>query len=100
MSDKTREAVDYFFNLLSDELLSLARVSIEFMTEASKSERIKERQQRRCETVRQFMRWPLTEAQRQDEIREDVDIDAAAALMMCLNDGIPQMSVRALRGLC
>jgi len=97
MADKTRAAVDYFFNLLSDELLSLARVTVEFMSEAARSERVKARQDRRCESVRQFMRWLLTEAQREHEIRDDVDVDAAAELMMMLNEGILLMSVVGLR---
>src|SRR5207248_9512877 len=97
MAEKSREAVDYFFGQLSDEFVPLARVNVEFLSEAAKSERIKERQQRRCESIRQFMRWLLTEAQRQGEIRDDVDIDAAAELMMCLNDGILLMSVAGLR---
>ena len=97
MADKTRAAVDYFFNLLSDELLSLARVTVEFMSEAARSERVKARQERRCESVRQFMRWLLTEAQREHEVRDDVDVDAAAELMMMLNEGILLMSVVGLR---
>jgi AcrR family transcriptional regulator len=97
MADKTREAVDYFFDLLSDELLTLARVNVEFMTEAAKSERLKERQQRRCESVRQFMRWLLAEAQQQGEIRADVDLEAAAELMLMLNEGILLLSVAGLR---
>jgi AcrR family transcriptional regulator len=97
MAEKTREAVDYFFHLLSDQLLSFARVNVEFMTEAAKSERIQERQARRCESVRQFMRWLFTEAQRQGEIRPDVDVDAAAELMMALNEGILLLSVAGLR---
>jgi predicted component of type VI protein secretion system len=97
MADKTKEAVDYFFALLSDELVPLARVNVEFMTEAAKSERVKERQERRCESVRQFMRWLLTEAQHQGEIRPDVDINAAAELMFALNEGILLLSVSGIR---
>jgi AcrR family transcriptional regulator len=55
MVDKWRQAVDYFFRLLSDELVPLARVTVEFLAEAAKSERIKERQQRRCDSIRQFL---------------------------------------------
>jgi AcrR family transcriptional regulator len=99
MAEKTSEAVDYFFNLLSDELLSLARVNVEFMSEAAKSERVKERQERRCESERQFLRWILTEGRRQGEIRDDVDIEAAAELMMSLNEGILVMSVTGLRAI-
>jgi len=97
MADKTQAAVDYFFDLLSDELLSLARVSVEFMSEAARSERVKARQERRCESVRQFMRWLLTEEQREHEVRDDVDVEAAAELMMMLNEGILLMSVVGLR---
>jgi protease II len=99
MAEKTREAVDYFFALLSDELVPLARVNVEFMTEAARSERVKERQERRCESVRQFMRWLLSEAQRQGDIRADVDVNAAAELMLALNEGILLLSVSGLRNL-
>jgi AcrR family transcriptional regulator len=97
MADKNREAVDYFFRILSDELLPLARVNVEFMAEAAKSERLQERQQRRCETIRQFLRWLLSEAQRQGDVREDIDVAAAAELMLALNNGILLMSVSGLR---
>jgi len=97
MAEKTRQAVDYFFDLLSDQLLTLARVSVEFMIEAAKSDRVKERQERRCESVRQFMHWLLTESQRRGEIRENVDVDAAAELMMALNEGILILSVAGMR---
>jgi len=97
MADKSREAVDYFFGQLSDEFVPLARVNVEFLSEAAKSERIKERQQRRCESIRQFMRWLLTEAQQRGEVRADVDIAAAAELMLALNEGILLLSVAGLR---
>jgi AcrR family transcriptional regulator len=97
MTDKTREAVDYFFSLLSDQVLTLARVNVEFMTEAGKSERVRARQERNCESVRQFMRWLLSEAQQQGEIRPDVDVTAAAELMLMLNEGILLLSAVGLR---
>lgn len=97
MADKTREAVDYFFRILSDELVSLARVNVEFMSQAANSERIKERQDRRCESVRQFIRWILAEGQREGSIRPDVDVAAAAELMLALNEGILLMSVVGVR---
>ena len=99
MVDKSREAVDYFFNLLSDDLVPLARVNVEFLSQAAKSERIKERQQRRCESVRQFLRWLLGEAQQRGEVRADVDVSAAAELMLALNEGILLLSVAGLRGI-
>lgn len=97
MVDKSREAVDYFFRLLSDDLVPLARVNVEFLSEAAKSERIKERQHRRCETIRAFLCWLLTEAQQRGEVRPDVDVAAAAELMMALNEGILLLSVAGLR---
>jgi AcrR family transcriptional regulator len=98
MADKSREAVDYFFGLLSDDLVPLARVNVEFLSEAAKSERIQVRQQRRCESIRQFLRWLLSEAQHRGEIRADVDVPAAAELMLALNEGILLLSVAGLRG--
>jgi AcrR family transcriptional regulator len=97
MADKVHHAVDYFFHMLSDELVPLARMSVEFLAEAAKSERIKERQARRCETVRQFLCWLLSDAQQRGEVRPDVDIGAAAELMMALNEGILLLSVAGLR---
>jgi AcrR family transcriptional regulator len=97
MAEKTQAAVDYFFNLLSDDLSSLAKVSVEFMQEAARSERVKERQRRRCDSVRQFLRWILSEAQRNGEVRADVDVDAAAELMMALHEGLFLLTTSGLR---
>jgi AcrR family transcriptional regulator len=97
MADKSRQAVDYFFRMLSDELLPLARVTVEFLAEAAKSERIQQRQQRRCESIRQFLHWLLSDARARGEVRDDVDIDASVELMMALNEGILLLSVAGLR---
>jgi AcrR family transcriptional regulator len=97
MPEKSRAAVDYFFRMLSDELLPLARVTVEFLAEAAKSERIHERQQRRCESIRHFLHWLLSDAQARGEVRRDVDVDAAVELMMALNEGILLLSVAGLR---
>jgi hypothetical protein len=83
--------------MLSDELLPLARVTVEFLAEAAKSERIHERQQRRCESIRHFLHWLLSDAQARGEVRRDVDVDAAVELMMALNEGILLLSVAGLR---
>jgi hypothetical protein len=48
--------------------------------------------------VRQFLRWLLTEAQRQGDIRADVDVEASAELMMALNEGIVLLTATGLRG--
>jgi AcrR family transcriptional regulator len=97
IADKSREAVDFFFGQLSDDLVPLARVNVEFLSEAAKSERIKERQQRRCESIRQFLCWLLSDAQQRGEVRADVDVPAAAELMLALNEGILLLSVAGLR---
>ena len=98
MAEKSRAAVDYFFNILSDELLTLARVTVEFMSESAKSDRLKERQQERCERIRQFFRWMLAEGQASGEVREDVDVNAAAELIVALNQGLLLLSAAGLRG--
>jgi AcrR family transcriptional regulator len=97
MADKASQAIDFFFRHLTDEFIPLARMGVEFLSEAAKSERIQERQDRRCEMVRQFYRWLLNEAQQRGEVRPDVDIDAAAELMMALNEGILLLSVAGVR---
>ena len=97
MADKSREAIDYFFQHLTDEFIPLARIGVEFLSEAAKSERIKERQQQRFEMVRQFYCWLLREAQARGEVRPDVDVEPAAELMMALNEGILILSVAGLR---
>jgi AcrR family transcriptional regulator len=97
MADKCREAVDYFFQHLSEDFVAFARMGVEFLSEAAKSERLKEHQQRRFEMVRQFYCWLLREVQQQGQVRSDLDIDAAAELMLALNEGILLISVAGLR---
>jgi len=97
MAEKSREAVDYFFDRLSDELVPLMRVNVEFLSQALKSEAIKDRQDRRCESIRQFFISLLSDAQQRGEVRFDVDIHAAAELMMALGEGIVLLSVTGLR---
>ena len=96
MSDKTREAIDYFFQHLSQKFVPLARMGLEFMSEAAKSERIQKRQRRRFETIRQFYCWLFREAQQHGDIRADVDIEPAVELMMALNEGLLVLSVAGL----
>jgi hypothetical protein len=97
MSDKCREAVDFFFQHLSEDFTPLARMGVEFLSEAAKSDRLQEAQRMRFETVRQFYCWLLREMQQQGQIRADLDIEAAAELMMGLNEGILLLSVAGLR---
>jgi AcrR family transcriptional regulator len=97
MADKAREAVDYFFDMLSDEMAPLARMHFEFLSEALKSDRFKARQEQRCASIRNFFNTLLSEAQTRGEVRRDVDIQAAAELMMSLNEGILLLSATGLR---
>lgn len=95
--DRFAEAVDYFFQQLTDDFVPLARVSVEFLSQANKSDRIKERQERRCEMIRQFLRWLLSEARAHGDVRDDFDLDAAVDLMLALNEGIVLLTVAGLR---
>ncbi len=97
MADKCREAVDYFFQHLSEDFTPLARMGVEFLSEAAKSDRLKEHQMRRFESVRQFYCWLLRDLQQHGQIRQDADVEATAELMMALNEGILLMTVAGLR---
>jgi AcrR family transcriptional regulator len=97
MAEKSRAAVDYFFRMLQDDLVPLARVNVEFLSEALKSERVRARQDQRCASIRQFFNTLLADAQQRGDVRGDVDIGAAAELMMALNEGIVLLSVTGLR---
>jgi AcrR family transcriptional regulator len=97
MAEKSREAVDYFFDQLEEDLVPLARVSREFWSEATKSERLQARQVEHVERVRQFYVWLLLESKRNGDLRDDVDVEAAAELMMALNEGILMLHGAGLR---
>jgi AcrR family transcriptional regulator len=97
LADKSREAVDYFFGMLSDELVPLARVNIEFLSEGLKDERVRARQEQRCDAIRKFLLTLLSEAMQRGELRADVDIPAAVELMIALSEGIVLLSVSGLR---
>ena len=88
MAGKMAEAIDFFFDQLAEDHTQLARVSFEFWSESSKSERLHARQCERLDTIRQFFLWMLGEAKRQGELRADVDVASATALLMALNDGL------------
>lgn len=88
MSEKTQQAVDYFFGQLEEELIPLARVGFEFWGEARTSDRLQATHLRRCDTIRQFYRWLMAEGQRTGELRADLDVDATAEVFMALNEGI------------
>lgn len=85
---KLLRAVDSFFDQLDDALIPLARVSIEFWGEATRSEALQARHQQRVQGVRDFLHWLLAEAQRAGEVRPDVDLDAAVELIAALHDGL------------
>ncbi len=97
LAEKMGEAVDYFFDLLSEELVDLARVGFEFWSETGKSEKLHERQEHRCSLIRQFYVWLFDEAKQRGEVRADVDVAAAAELLMALNEGILVLHVNGMR---
>jgi AcrR family transcriptional regulator len=87
-SEKSAQAVDFFFGLLSEEQLPYLRLTFEVWVEALKSERLAARNKQRCEHARSFFLWMFKEAQQRDELRDDVDVAAAAEVMMALHDGL------------
>lgn len=88
MADKSARAVDLFFDQLEAHFVPLTRVSLELWGEASRSSRFQERYCQRIEALRTFFHWLLTSARHNGELRPDVDVDAAAELLMAMNDGI------------
>ncbi len=88
MAEKMARAIDFFFDQLAEHLSPLARVSFEFWSESPKSERLHARQCERLETIRQFFLWMLGEAQHLGELRPDLDVPVATAMLMALNDGL------------
>lgn len=88
IADKNRDSVELFFNQLSAELASYCRVSFEFWSEAPKSDALQAERAKLCDSIREFIVWTLTEARQTGELRADVDIPAAAELILALDDGI------------
>jgi AcrR family transcriptional regulator len=88
MPDKNRDSVELFFNQLSAELASYCRVSFEFWSEAPKSGALQAERAKLCDSIREFIVWTLSEARQAGELRVDVDIPAAAELILALDDGI------------
>ena len=88
MAEKNRDAVELFFQQMSAELAPYCRVSFEFWSEAPKSDALQAERARLCDAIRQFIVWTLTEARETGELRPDVDIEAAAELILALDDGI------------
>ena len=88
MADKNRDAVELFFKQMSDEVASYCRVSFEFWSEAPKSDALQAERAKLCESIREFLVWALAEARDGGELRSDVDLAAAAELILALNDGI------------
>lgn len=88
MEDHMRRAVDFLFDQMADDLIPYARVSLEFSTEAARSEPLQARHAERCTAIRQFVERLVGEAQRAGAIRAEVDVFAASELVMALSDGI------------
>ena len=97
MAEKSREAVEYFFRNLSDDFAPIARIGREFWSEAPKSERLMERFAEHCARIRQFYHWLMEEGKRAGDLRPDVDVTAAAELLMALNEGIMTLHVAGIR---
>jgi AcrR family transcriptional regulator len=77
-----------FFQQMSAELASYCRVSFEFWSEAPKSDALQAERARLCDAIRQFLVWTLTEARQAGQLRPDVDVTAAAELILALDDGL------------
>lgn len=88
LASRGRQAVDYFFDLLANDLEPLGRLNAEFLSEAAKSERIKARQDQHTDAVRGSLRRLLAAAQCQGHLRPDVEIEPAAELLLGLSEGI------------
>ncbi len=88
MAEKNRESVELFFQQMAVELANYCRVSFEFWTEAPKSDALQAERAKLCDSIRQFIVWALTEARSVGELRPDVDIPAAAELILALDDGL------------
>jgi len=88
MAEKNRDAVELFFDQMADELAPYCRVSFEFWTEAPKSDALQAERARLCDSIREFIMWTLTEARQAGELRADIDVAAAAELILALDDGI------------
>ena len=88
LAEKNRDAVELFFQQMAAGLESYCRVSFEFWSEAPKSGPLQAERARLCDSIRQFLVWALTEARAAGELREDVDVTAAAELILALDDGI------------
>jgi AcrR family transcriptional regulator len=89
MADHADEAVDFFFSMLHDEeQLPYFRLMFEVWSEAMKSDRLAAHNLDRCAGIRDFHVWLLSEARRRGELRDNVDVEATATVMMALNDGL------------
>lgn len=97
VSLKTQQAVDFFFYQLDEEQLAYARVRFEFWSEAPKSAALRDRQETQCVAIRQFLHGLLTHAQREGDMRTDLDVEAATELVMALSDGILMHHVAGLQ---
>ena len=97
MADKFQQAIDYFFGLLSEDLAPLARMNMEFWSEAIKSDRVRERELSRCHMVSQFYRWLIATAKVEGAVRSEIEVEPAAELLMALNEGLVLLSALGVR---
>jgi AcrR family transcriptional regulator len=99
LEKKLTAAVHFFFDQLEEQLLPLARMSMEFWNEAARSDRLMERHCQRMDTIRLFLHGILMEGREAGLIRQDVDPAASVELMMALHDGILMHHVSGLQPL-
>lgn len=97
LEEKTRRALDYFFRELDDDLVPYARVSMEFWSQAAKSERVHRRHAEHWERMHRFYAELLATAQRSGAIEPSVDVDAAAELLIALSQGILLLHVAGMQ---
>jgi len=88
MAEKNRAAVELFFDQMADELAPYCRVSFEFWTEAPKSDALQAERAKLCDSIREFIMWTLNAAREAGELRPDINVAAAAELILALDDGI------------
>jgi AcrR family transcriptional regulator len=88
LGQKLALAVDFFFGQLEDDLAPLARVGMEFWSESSRSQKVRDSQCERMDSIRRFLQRLMAEAQTSGEVRAEVDVEASVELLMALHDGM------------
>ena len=88
LAEKLGLAVDFFFGQLEDHLAPIARVGMEFWSEASRSQKVLDSHCERVDSIRRFLQHLMSKAQESGEVRADVDVESTVELVMALHDGM------------